>query len=315
MTTLDKWIPTIVKVYNPFFFLISLFGIILLFLGITPSGFGIPLIFWIFAFIGHVVQYSFTKKIGVLSLCACVLCATWMVGSLFHRITENAAFDATKIVTGIAFLGFMVISIFYVKIANGLKPPVSREYTWEDFKYDYAERKQEWDDKLESTKMTLTSVKEKTVGIAEWVKQRLPRKEEKAPILYLPLPREESIQSDCDSESTPEEQSSDVEIQGKFRIVNSTVDETPASDNEVDVTPDVQAESESPDGPDEDMESVISDNVLVEEEFQTSNDSDDYLHTSMTNEEPIPKEESKHSFQWDKPKEEKKEKDDFWKFS
>jgi hypothetical protein len=225
VSLIDRWMPIIIKVYNPLFFGISLIGFCLMFLGITPSGFGIPLIFWTFSFIGHVVQFSFTKKIGTLSLISCVLCADWIVGSLFNRLIENIDMDhegGVRFISGIALIGFIVLSLLYLKIVTGLKPPVTKEYTWEDFKFDYSERKEEWSNRMEVTIATLRNAREKAKDVTGWIKEKIARKKNKEPILYLPPPREDQPSEQPELIEPDNEQSEEMdETPVKFRIITS----------------------------------------------------------------------------------------------
>lgn len=313
VSLVDKYMPFIVKVYNPLFLVISIIGFCLMFLGVMPSGFGIPFIFWLFSFVGHVIGFAFTKKIGITSLISCVLCADWLVGSLFNRITADAEIDnvaIVRIVSAVALIGFLVIAMLYVKILNGLKPPVTREYTWDDFKYDYAERQETWNNRMDATKAAFHSAKDKVADLTELLKDKLPRKKKEEPLLLLPAPKNEEYRDPEPLSSSESEinESKEEPLDESFRIIiphSAEVGEKEfvisSNDQEVEESKSQQLPSEHT----SDIESSESYDSAALELLETLGFQEQQIEHNSVPKEPLPKEEPV------KPKEQKSE---FWKF-
>lgn len=208
MHIIDKILPIVTKIYIPTFFTISIVGCGLMYLGTGPLGFGIPLIILGFSFSGHIVQFLFTKRLGILSLISCILAADWMVGALLgkvlQRITPETDSSIPQLAAIVALVGLVFSSIFYIKLTKGMQSPVAREYTWEDFKYDLEDRNEAWREQfnwwLKHFKSTCLWGRERF----NWLKQRIIKvpveAEEPQPKLYLLAPPQIDLEKNQDQQ-------------------------------------------------------------------------------------------------------------------
>lgn len=139
-----KYVPIALRLYIPSLFFFSLIGLMALFLGLYPLGFGIPFFIWILGLTGHIVVYKCVKKVNYLSLYGCILSFDWMIGSIINRMMSNFSGNTMPVLTNvfclICLIGMLILSFIYVKSVKSLKIPINRIYTWEDFEFDFKKR-------------------------------------------------------------------------------------------------------------------------------------------------------------------------------
>ncbi|OZQ97385.1 hypothetical protein [Paenibacillus sp. VTT E-133291] len=240
MKYLDKYIPLLTRLYNPVFFFISIFGCLMMYLNLAPSGFGIPFIVWLFAATGHLVSYYFRKRVGYLSLMACVFSVDWMVGSFLTRAMERLRPDSESIVprllAAIAFLFCIVIMLMYLKVMSNIQSPVAREYTWEDFKYDIQDRNERWNDRMRFAQDAAEQGKENIHSAIKWIRNKIKGNKNKVPAEVSLIPADENVEETFQATRTETDQDvSEVKHKGFIITFDLPTEDLPPADSDLQV--------------------------------------------------------------------------------